>query len=147
MSGNALASTVAWSFTIEPVPPPILLVTGSSNPFSSYTAEILKAEGLNEFATVDASLLSTSFLSFFDVAVVGNVPLSASAVSALTTWVNGGGNLIALRPDKQLAGLLGLTDAGTTLANGYMLVNTASGPGAGSSARRSSTTAPPTATR
>ena len=131
MSGNALASTVAWSFTIEPVPPPILLVTGSSNPFSSYTAEILKAEGLNEFATVDASLLSTSFLSFFDVAVVGNVPLSASAVSALTTWVNGGGNLIALRPDKQLAGLLGLTDAGATFANGYMLVNTASGPGSG----------------
>ena len=29
-----------------------------------------------------------------------------------TTWVNGGGNLIAMRPDKQLAGLLGLTDAG-----------------------------------
>ena len=28
-----------------------------------------------------------------------------------TDWVNGGGNLIAMRPDKQLAGLLGLTDA------------------------------------
>ena len=26
-----------------------------------------------------------------------------------TTWVNGGGNLIALQPDQQLAGLLGLT--------------------------------------
>ena len=25
----------------------------------------------------------------------------------LTNWVNGGGNLIAMRPDKQLAGLLG----------------------------------------
>ena len=29
----------------------------------------------------------------------------------LTSWVNAGGNLIAMRPDKQLAGLLGLTDA------------------------------------
>ena len=31
----------------------------------------------------------------------------------LTTWVQAGGNLIAMRPDKKLAGLLGLTDAGT----------------------------------
>ncbi len=48
-----------------------------------------------------------------------------------TTWVNAGGNLIAMRPDKQLAGLLGLTDAGSTLSEGYLLVNTASGPGKG----------------
>ena len=45
--------------------------------------------------------------------------------------MNGGGNLIAMRPDKQLAGLLGLTDAGTTLANAYLQVDTASAPGAG----------------
>ena len=48
-----------------------------------------------------------------------------------TNWVNAGGNLIAMRPDKQLASLLGLTDAGTTLAEGYMLVNTTAAPGAG----------------
>ena len=45
--------------------------------------------------------------------------------------MTGGGNLIAMRPDKQLAGLLGLADAGGTLANAYLLVNTASTPGAG----------------
>ena len=33
-----------------------------------------------------------------------------------TDWVNAGGNLIAMRPDKQLAGLLGLTVAAGTLA-------------------------------
>ena len=42
-----------------------------------------------------------------------------------------GGNLIAMRPDKQLAGLLGLTDAAATLADAYLLVNTATTPGAG----------------
>ena len=52
-------------------------------------------------------------------------------MSALTSWVNGGGNLIAMRPDKQLAGLLGLTDAGTTLANTYLRVDTTQPPGAG----------------
>ena len=36
-----------------------------------------------------------------------------------------------MRPDKQLAGLLGLVDAGSSLAEGYLLVNTASGPGVG----------------
>ena len=33
-----------------------------------------------------------------------------------TDWVTAGGNLIAMRPDTQLAGLLGLTDAGGTLS-------------------------------
>ena len=46
-------------------------------------------------------------------------------------WVTAGGNLIAMRPDKQLAGLLGLTDAASTRADAYLLVNTASGPGVG----------------
>ena len=46
-------------------------------------------------------------------------------------WVSGGGNLIAMRPDKKLAGLLGITDAGTTLANAYLKVNTATQPGTG----------------
>ncbi len=36
-----------------------------------------------------------------------------------------------MRPDPQLAGLLGLTDTASTLANGYLQVDTATGPGAG----------------
>ncbi len=130
-AGNALAANFTVPFTTEPPPPPILLVTGTANPYSSWAGEILRAEGLNEFATVDVSLLSPAFLNFFDTVVLGDVALSAGNVTLLTNWVNAGGNLIAFSPDKQLAGLLGLTDAGTTLTNGYLLVNTASGPGAG----------------
>ena len=52
-------------------------------------------------------------------------------VSLLTSWVQGGGNLIAMRPDKKLAGLLGLTDAGGTRANQYMKVDPGSYAGAG----------------
>ena len=66
----------------------------------------------------------------------------------LSDWVQAGGNLIAMRPDPQLAGLLGLTPAGATLSNAYLQVDTGVGPRArASSARRSSTTARPTATR
>ncbi len=62
-------------------------------------------------------------------------------------WVTAGGNLIAMRPDPDLAGLLGLTDAGTDLADAYLQIDTTAGsPAPGSSARRSSSTAPPTAT-
>ena len=50
-------------------------------------------------------------------------------MTTLTGWVNGGGNLIAMRPDKQLAGLLGLTDAGATLPNAYLKVDTSVPPG------------------
>ena len=35
-------------------------------------------------------------------------------------WVNSGGRLIAMRPDKKLAGLLGMKDAGSTLSEGYL---------------------------
>ena len=49
----------------------------------------------------------------------------------LSDWVNAGGNLVAMRPDKQLAPLLGLSDAGSTLSNAYLQVDTSTPPGAG----------------
>ena len=39
--------------------------------------------------------------------------------------------MIAMRPDKQLAGLLGLTRRTATRSNAYLRVNTATGPGVG----------------
>ena len=60
------------------------------------------------------------------------MPLTAAQVTMLTDWVNGGGNLIAMRPDKQLAGLLGLTPTRHARSpNGYLLVDTARAPGQG----------------
>jgi hypothetical protein len=131
VAGNALAADQSWSFTTEPTPPPILVVDSPSNPFSTYVGEIMRAEGLNGFSINDASLVDAAYLSNFDVVVLGDVPVTASQVTALTNWVTAGGNLIALSPDKQLAGLLGLTDMGTTLDNGYLRVSTGAAPGAG----------------
>ena len=114
-----------------PAGEPILVVTAPANPFSSYYAEILRAEGLNEFATSDIAAVSPAALADHDVVILGEMPLTASQVTMFSNWVTAGGNLIAMRPDKQLAGLLGLTDAASTRANAYLLVNTASGPGVG----------------
>ena len=125
-----------------PAPPggPILLITSSatgtsSNPnFSSYYAEILRTEGFNEFAVADISSVSATTLANYDVVILAKMPLTSgpnSQVEMFTTWVNGGGNLIAMRPDPNLAGLLGLTTTGTTLSNAYLLVDTSRAPGAG----------------
>ena len=130
-SGAPLAADRSWSFTVESRRP-MLVLTSPSRPMSTYAAQLLKAEGLEDFTTLDLSLATTTVLNGFDEVIVGDLPLTTTQVSMLTSWVVSGGNLIALRPDAKLAGLLGLTSQGTTLSNGYLKVNTAAGtPGAG----------------
>ena len=138
LAGNRMTSDFVWSFNTLPANPygggsggPILLITDRRNPFSDYCAEILLTEGLNEFALQDISTVSNQTLASYDVVILGKTALIPSQVAMLSTWVNAGGQLIAMRPDKQLAGLLGLSDAGATMANAYLLVNTSSGPGVG----------------
>jgi len=110
---------------------PILVISKTSNPFTRYVGEILLAEGLNHYAIREIDTLNATVLAGYDVAILGETALTAPQVTLLTDWVNAGGNLIALRPDAQLAGLLGLTPAGGTLANAYLLVDTAAAPGLG----------------
>ena len=140
LAGNALASSSIWSFTTAAPPPPpptdgpggpILVVSSTGNAFSRYYAEILRAEGLNEFAVVDISTVSAATLSAYDVVVIGELPLTTAQVTMFSDWVNAGGNLIAMRPDKKLAALLGLTAQTSTLSNGYVLVDGSTAPGAG----------------
>lgn len=110
---------------------PVLLITTGTNPFTLYYSEILRAEGLNSFDTADLSGVTATTLASYDVAILGEMALTPAQVAMFSNWVNGGGNLIAMRPDKQLASLLGITDNGTTQSNGYLLVNTSTAPGAG----------------
>jgi hypothetical protein len=110
---------------------PILVITDSSNPFTAYYAEILRAEGLNEFDLADISTVTAATLASHDVAILGDLTPTGNQVTMLTAWVNGGGNLIAMRPGQELAPLLGLSGAGTTLPNGYLKVDTSRAPGTG----------------
>ncbi|MGV3502886.1 MAG: DUF4082 domain-containing protein, partial [Adhaeribacter sp.] len=110
---------------------PILVVGGAANPYSKYATEILQVEGFNAYASADISAVTAAMLSNYDVVILGDIALTSAQVTLFTNWTNAGGLLIAFSPDPQLAGLLGLTVAGGTLLNQYLLVQTASGPGKG----------------
>jgi hypothetical protein len=109
----------------------ILIVSSALNSFSTYYSEILRTEGFSEFAVSDISSISSAMLASYDIVILGDMSLTPEQVAMFNDWVNAGGHLIAMRPDKKLAGLLGLSDQSSTLANAFLLVNTSSGPGAG----------------
>ncbi len=108
---------------------PILVVTNQGDRFSEYYAEILTAEGLNAFEVRDIGQLSAATLSGYSVVILAPSAVTASQASALSDWVQGGGNLIAMRPGPALAGLLGLGADTGDLNDGYVRVNTASAAG------------------
>ena len=64
LAGNPLAADSSWTFTTAAPPPPppdegpggpILVISNAGDPFSRYYAEILRAQGLNEFRVTDLS--------------------------------------------------------------------------------------------
>lgn len=138
MVGNPMRTDHVWTFATVTYGAkgggpggPILVLADRGNPFSEYYAEILLAEGLNEFSIKPISSVSRATLAQYDIVILGEVALTASQAAMLGDWVDAGGRLIAMRPDKQLAGLLGLVESGSSIAQGYLLVNTGSGPGMG----------------
>jgi hypothetical protein len=126
--GNPLTVDRTWTFTTEAQSPgvgpggPIAVITDPGDPFGRYYAEILRGEGLNEFS-VDDGPVTAAKLSGHDTVVLAQTALTDTEAALLTTWVQGGGNLIAMRPDKKLGALLGLTDANATRANQYLKVD------------------------
>src|SRR4029079_18154934 len=101
------------------------VVYSASNPFSRFPVEILRAEGLNEFAVAEVSTITTAgALSPYDVVILGEMTVLRSQVTLLTNWVNAGGTLIAFRPASNLNLLLGLNATTGTTADKYLLVNT-----------------------
>ncbi|MCB9316491.1 MAG: DUF4082 domain-containing protein [Lewinellaceae bacterium] len=143
LAGNTLVSDYVWSFTTAAPPPPpptegpggpILVVSAAANPFSRYPVELLRAEGLNEFFAADITAVTATLLNDYDVVLLGEMTLSPTEVTMFSDWVDAGGTLIVLRPEKtnnDLLNLLGLNSVAGTLSEGYVLVNNASGPGVG----------------
>jgi hypothetical protein len=140
VSGDALGSPYEVEFTVGSehtagvtagMGGPILVLTSAADLYGQYYSEILRTEGVTYFDISDVSQLSSSLLNDYKAVVVAETALTQEQVDTLSDWVNNGGNLIAMRPDKKLAELLGITDAGTTRTNQYMKIDTATAPGSG----------------
>jgi hypothetical protein len=110
---------------------PVLVVTDRADAFGGYYAEILRAEGLNEFAVTDTTGLSAATLARHQVVLLAQTTLTDAQEALLSAWVHHGGNLIAMRPDARLDGLLGLRAGTAELTDGYLAVATRSAAGAG----------------
>ncbi len=135
-AGNTLVTGQSWSFTTRRdlergFGGPVLVVNSAALPFSKYYSEILRAEGIGSFESVDLSNVTSEMLGRFDLALLGEMPLSGAQAAMFSRWVDAGGDLITMRPDKKLAGLLGLKDQSASLNEGHLLIDTATAPGRG----------------
>jgi hypothetical protein len=102
---------------------PILILAPSGPSFGKYFAEILRTEGFNSFSVADITSLTTTLLAGYDAVVLPEVALTSTQATTLANWVNGGGKLIVMKPDVQLAGVLGIAPTGGSIQNGYMQVD------------------------
>ena len=142
VAGNAMVDEYSWTFATiartgtranPNIGPggPLLVVKGTSG-FGAYLPEMIRGEGLNLFTVRTTSSFTASALAPYGTVVLGETTLTPDQVTALTNWVNAGGNLIAMRPSRSLADLLGLTPAGGGgLSEGYVKVDTSRKPGEG----------------
>jgi hypothetical protein len=110
-----------------------ILVLASSEGFGSYTGEILKAEGLNEFdlARTSDSTIDLKYLRNYDVVILASGNISNRSKKVLSRYVRGGGSLVAFRPPSGLGELFGFSVKGKTIEEGYIKIDTTVGPGKG----------------
>jgi hypothetical protein len=119
MSGPMLATQASGQ------PAPILLVTNQAgtNPYGNYLGEILRAEGLNAFDVKDLGVLTQTDLSQHDVTILAETSLTASQAAMFSAFVNGGGRLLAMRPNAQIQSVFGLGASAGVISNGYLKIN------------------------
>src|SRR5262249_54402444 len=103
---------------------PILVVYNDTDTpfykFGRYLGEILRAEGLNSYDMVTLGSVNAGQLTSHRVVILAESSLSGVQASLFTDYVNGGGYLIAIRPDSQIADLFGLTTYNSFQTNGYL---------------------------
>lgn len=104
--------------------PPILVLTTNAG-FGSYTCEILKTEGFNEFKSdslTDVNI-TLQYLKQFDIVILGKAALTRRQKTMFCEYVEDGGNLIAFIPDNKLCGLLGIENTTGTVNEGYIALD------------------------
>jgi hypothetical protein len=128
----AFTLNVFYSCSDTEVDPILVLATDAD--FGTYTGEILKAEGFNEFRMVPASdqKISPEYLQRFDIIILADSKIKPETGIIIQKYVENGGNLIAFRPNPGLDTLFGIrnTEDGS-IRDGYIGIDTTCAQGKG----------------
>jgi len=102
-----------------------ILVLGTNSDFGTYTAEILRAEGFNEFRidSLKDKKINLAYLKRFDVVILSETAVTDLQKQMFSGYVKAGGNLIAFRPDKKMSDIFGITDENGSVAEGYLKID------------------------
>lgn len=91
---------------------PLLVILDSSAPnrFAAYIEEILDIEGVVLRSRIDLShdALTADILNGTTTALLADISPSAAVQQSLRAYVEGGGNLVALHPPREMADVFGL---------------------------------------
>jgi len=125
-----LISTYSCAKTMLKAP---ILIIAANIGFGTYTSEILKAEGLNEFIldSLNSQAISKNYLKQFDVVILTESEIGKDKEELFEEYVRTGGKLIAFRPDKDLSGIFGIKYLGESIDEGYIKIDEKSRQGKG----------------
>jgi len=110
-----------------------VLILASDKGFGTYTGEILRTEGYNEYDIVSLSeeVVTTSFISKYDIVILAQQGIVQEKKEMIIDYVKKGGQLIAFRPDSMLSCIFGINPAGGIISEGYINIDTLSPEGRG----------------
>ncbi|MEP7257771.1 MAG: hypothetical protein ABI687_05275 [Flavitalea sp.] len=125
-----LHSSSSYAASAEKQP---ILILGSPGRFDTYTGEILKAEGFNEFVigSIADPQISLSYLKRYNMVIITETPITDRQTIIFSAYVQAGGNLVAFRPDKKLLPILGIQDEKEMISSAYIAIDAASAIGKG----------------
>lgn len=113
------------------VAPVLILATNAE--FGTYTAELLKTEGFNEFEldSLAGNKLSRSYLSQFELVILAESKIDPAKLNVVKEYVKKGGKLISFHPDPALAELFGIIPLNESISDGYIHIDTITEQGKG----------------
>ena len=128
----AISLFPAASLKAAPVSHTPILVIATDKNFGSFTAEILRTEGFNEFQKEPLTgKINLPYLKKFDIVILTEMLLTTTQQEMFSRYVQEGGNLIAFRPDKILDDIFGISYTGGTLNEAYISIDTGTSIGKG----------------
>src|SRR5262249_58986615 len=90
-------------------------------------AEIWRAEGFMAFDQRDIAAADAATLQSYPVVLLAETSLTSTQANRFTSYVAGGGHLIAMRPDAKLATVFGVALAGGAQTDGSLAIDSAQG--------------------